>query len=56
MRWNPLGRISERLREVLIVDPALTAGDLWIWAAAIAVFALGLWIFRRVAPYFEDFL
>lgn len=56
MHWNPLGRISERLREVLIVNPALVPGDLWIWASAIAVFAIGLWIFRRVAPYFEDFL
>jgi ABC-type polysaccharide/polyol phosphate export permease len=56
MRWNPLGSISERLREVLIVHPGLAAGDLVLWAVSIAVFAVGLAIFNRLAPYFEDFL
>ncbi|MGZ5060361.1 MAG: ABC transporter permease [Usitatibacter sp.] len=56
MRLNPLARLSERVREVLIGHAALVPADLWLWAVALAVFALGLWIFNRVAPYFEDFL
>jgi lipopolysaccharide transport system permease protein len=56
MRWNPLAGLSERLREVLVVHPAIAAGDIVFWAAGIAVLALGLWIFGRLSPYFEDFL
>jgi ABC-type polysaccharide/polyol phosphate export permease len=56
MGWNPLAGLSERLREVLVIQPSLLAGDVVLWAVAIAVFALGLWIFGRLSPYFEDFL
>jgi homopolymeric O-antigen transport system permease protein len=56
MLWNPLASLSERLRDVLIVHPSLVPGDLVLWAVSIAVFAAGLAIFKRLAPYFEDFL
>lgn len=56
LRWNPLAYLSERLREVLIVEPALNAGDLAVAAASVVVLLGGLWIFKRLSPYFEDFL
>ena len=56
MRWNPLAGFSERLREVLMAHPSIVAGDVVLWAVALAVFAAGMWIFNRLSPYFEDFL
>jgi lipopolysaccharide transport system permease protein len=53
---NPLAYFSERLRDVLLTHPALVASDAIALIASIAAFAAGLWIFRRLAPYFEDFL
>jgi lipopolysaccharide transport system permease protein len=56
MLWNPLAALTERLRQVLIVQPGLAAGDFMLWLVALAVFAAGLWIFERLSPHFEDFL
>lgn len=53
---NPLAYFSERLREVLFVHPALVATDAIALAGCVAAFAAGLWVFRRLAPFFEDFL
>lgn len=53
---NPLAYFSERLRDVLLSHPALVAGDVVALVASLAAFAAGLWVFRRLAPYFEDFL
>ena len=53
---NPVAHLSERLREVLLTGPSLTGSDLLVTLACVAVFAAGLWTFRRLSPYFEDFL
>lgn len=54
--FNPLAYLSERLRDVLLTHPAFAAGDAALLVACVAIFAVGLWVFRRLAPYFEDFL
>ena len=53
---NPLGWLSERLREVLFHGSGLAAGDLAITLFCVAVFLAGLWFFERLSPHFEDFL
>ncbi len=53
---NPVAQISERLRDVLLHGPSFTQMDAWIALISVAVFAAGLWTFRRLSPYFEDFL
>jgi ABC-type polysaccharide/polyol phosphate export permease len=53
---NPLGYFAERLREVLLIQPGFAAGDAVAALACLAVFAAGLWMFKRLSPYFEDFL
>jgi ABC-type polysaccharide/polyol phosphate export permease len=53
---NPIARLSERMREILLGGSGLVVGDLLLALACAAVFALGLWIFNRISPHFEDFL
>ena len=53
---NPVAQLSERLRDVLLLGPSLTSSDALILLVGVAVFAAGLWIFRRLSPYFEEFL
>lgn len=53
---NPLAWFSERLREVLLLGGGLVARDAVVALGCVAVFAAGLWIFRRLSPHFEDFL
>ena len=53
---NPIAWFSERMREVLLQQSGLVAGDLLMAAACAAVFAAGLWVFHRISPHFEDFL
>jgi len=53
---NPLAYFSERLRDVLLAQPALVASDALAAIGCLAVFTAGLWIFKRLSPYFEDFL
>ena len=58
-RWylmNPVAWLSERMREVLLGGSGLVAGDLLAAAACMAIFGIGLWIFNRISPHFEDFL
>lgn len=53
---NPLAHFSERLREVLLGQAMPEAGDALLALLCVVLFAGGLWVFRRLAPYFEDFL
>ena len=53
---NPLAYFSERLRHALLIGPSLEPGDAVAALGCVAVFAAGLWMFKRLAPYFEDFL
>jgi ABC-type polysaccharide/polyol phosphate export permease len=53
---NPLGWYSERMRQILLLGDGLVAGDIAVAAASLAVFGLGLWVFERLSPHFEDFL
>jgi len=53
---NPVAHLSERLREVLLIGPSFTQSDLIVTIACLAIFGAGLWVFRRLSPYFEDFL
>jgi lipopolysaccharide transport system permease protein len=54
---NPFGWLVLRLRDALI-DGSLAPrwGDLAALAVALALFGSGRWVFRRLSPYFEDFL
>jgi ABC-type polysaccharide/polyol phosphate export permease len=56
MRANPLAWYSERLREVLLQGSGLVWADAAMAVACVAVLAIGLWIFERLSPHFEDFL
>ncbi len=56
LKWSPLAYLSERLREVLLNGPSMHSDDAIVVLICVAVFAAGLWVFRRLAPYFEDFL
>jgi ABC-type polysaccharide/polyol phosphate export permease len=53
---NPIAWLSERMREVLLGGSGLVAGDLVAAAACAGIFGIGLWIFNRISPHFEDFL
>jgi homopolymeric O-antigen transport system permease protein len=53
---NPLTQVFERLHEVLLNGSGLVASDGWIFLAAFALLAAGLWVFERLSPFFEDFL
>ena len=54
---NPFGYLVERLRDALL-DGKLTLdwGDAVAVVVAVAIFALGRWVFLRLSPYFEDFV
>jgi lipopolysaccharide transport system permease protein len=54
---NPFGYLVDRLRDALL-DGRLAVhwGDAVALVAALALFAGGRWIFRRLSPHFEDFV
>ncbi|HEX4779241.1 MAG TPA: ABC transporter permease [Usitatibacter sp.] len=54
--FNPLAYLTGRLRDALLGEPSLRLADLAVLAACGLAFALALWVFRRLSPYFEDFL
>lgn len=56
LSWSPLASLTSRIRDVLLGAPSFEATDLVVFLACAAVFGAGLWVFRRLAPYFEDFL
>jgi lipopolysaccharide transport system permease protein len=54
---NPFGWLVGRLRDSLLDGRiALQIDDLIMAAGALLLFALGRWVFRRLAPHFEDFV
>ena len=53
---NPPAWFSERLREVLLLGRGLEPRDALAALVCVAVFAVGLWIFQRLSPHFEDLL
>jgi ABC-type polysaccharide/polyol phosphate export permease len=54
---NPFGWLVDRLRDALL-DGRIAPrwGDAVALAVALAMFAAGRWIFRRLSPHFEDFV
>jgi lipopolysaccharide transport system permease protein len=54
---NPFGWLVTRFRDALLDGRlGLQWGDALAVAIALGLFALGLAMFRRLAPHFEDFL
>jgi lipopolysaccharide transport system permease protein len=54
---NPFGWVVERLRAALLDGRlALEWSDALALAVALALFAGGRWVFRRLSPHFEDFV
>jgi len=54
---NPFGWLVTRLRDALLdghLAPELD--DAMMAVGALLLFLAGLWIFRRLAPHFEDFV
>lgn len=56
LELNPLTGLLERVREMLLGAGHLAPRDLVIAVVAVALFALGSWVFERLSPFFEDFL
>jgi len=57
MGLNPLTYYTERLRELLLQGQIMpTPTDLYALLVAAGSLMLGTWLFRRLAPHFEDFL
>jgi ABC-type polysaccharide/polyol phosphate export permease len=54
--WNPIATVVLRIRENLLAGPHIQAGDWIVVAVALLVLGLGLFMFKRLSPYFEDFL
>jgi lipopolysaccharide transport system permease protein len=54
---NPFSWLVERLRDCLLDGKlAPQPGDAVAVVAAVALFALGRWVFNRLSPHFEDFV
>jgi ABC-type polysaccharide/polyol phosphate export permease len=54
---NPFGWLVTRLREALLEGVLVPRwSDAVALAAALALYFAGRWVFRRLAPHFEDFL
>ncbi|HVE51606.1 MAG TPA: ABC transporter permease [Casimicrobiaceae bacterium] len=54
---NPFGWLVTRMRDALLDgNLAFRFGDAIALVVALALFAGGLWMFRRLAPHFEDFI
>ena len=54
---NPFNWVVGRLRDALLEGRlALEPSDALAFAVAIAMFAGGRWVFRRLSPHFEDFV
>lgn len=56
LKLNPLAWVVERLREVLLAGSGPSLTDLGIALGAATALTLGLWLFKRISPYFEDYL
>ncbi len=55
LAMNPLAYVVARYRDVF-VGGGWQAADLAVLAASLVVLVAGLWVFRRLSPYFEDLL
>lgn len=54
---NPFGWLVTRMRDALLDGRlAFQPSDALAVGVAVALFAAGLWMFRRLAPHFEDFV
>ena len=54
---NPFGYLVGRLRDALLDgNLSLQWGDAVAVLVALALFAAGRWVFRRLSPHFEDFV
>jgi lipopolysaccharide transport system permease protein len=54
---NPFGWLVDRMRDALLEGRIAPQGsDAVALAVALALFAGGRWVFRRLSPHFEDFL
>jgi ABC-type polysaccharide/polyol phosphate export permease len=54
---NPFGYLVGRLRDALLDGRlGLGWGDALAVIVALALFAGGRWVFRRLSPHFEDFV
>lgn len=55
LKWNPLLHTVDLARRSLLWDQPVTTGPLiYIWCAGIAMFATGLWFFRKTQSAFAD--
>ncbi len=55
--WNPLSYFITRIRELLMFGAGqLTWQDLIMLGGSLTIFMAGRWFFRRLSPYFEDFI
>ena len=55
LSMNPLAYVVARYRDVFL-GGGWQAADLAVLVASLAVLVAGLWVFRRLSPYFEDLL
>lgn len=55
LSMNPLAYVVARYRDVFL-GGGWQAADLAVLVASLVVLVAGLWVFRRLSPYFEDLL
>ncbi len=53
---NPMGYLVERSREAITGTALFKLGDIAIFLGSLLIAALGVALFQRLAPHFEDFL
>jgi ABC-type polysaccharide/polyol phosphate export permease len=53
---NPLAYVVTRYRDLLSGAGGWQAGDLGVFVVSLATLLAGLWVFRRISPWFEDLL
>jgi lipopolysaccharide transport system permease protein len=54
--WNPLTVVVTRVRDFLLSGAAPQWGDLLLFAFSLLVLVIGYAVFKRLSPYFEDFV
>ena len=53
---NPIAYLMGRLRDALLHAGQLAVNDAWMLLGVLVAFSLALLFFRRLEPFFEDFL
>jgi ABC-type polysaccharide/polyol phosphate export permease len=57
MAFNPVMHFVEPIRSALVAVPSATgAATPWVWWLSPLLLVPALWFFRRLSPYFEDFV